>query len=288
MLGIDVSHHNKVFDWAKAKAQGVVFAFIRAIWGYTVDRQFARNWKEAKRVGIIRGVYGWPLHGWNQEELARRYVNLWKYDPPEIPYPVADFEHTKAYGNATFDELQRFMLEGERLSGLPFMVYTSQGHMHSQPNHKNQNWMLNYLLWIANYTTGPAPRMPYIYVQEGVPWTFWQYTAKGDGPKYGSGISSIDLNRFSGSAADFTELIKGGIVVPPPAIPEYVEPADVVTWLSFRSRPELYKGDRPAIASGVRARVLEKVKTDINWYRVQLSGGDKGYISAEPGFTKPA
>ena len=33
------------------------------------------------------------------------------------------------------------------------------------------------------------------------------------------------------------------------------------------------------------AQVVRKVKTDINWYFVELEGGDTSYISAEPGYT---
>jgi len=56
--------------------------------------------------------------------------------------------------------------------------------------------------------------------------------------------------------------------------------------LSWRGKPELYPGERPYIQKGTKCKVLEKVKTDINWYLVELEGGDTAYISAEQGYTK--
>jgi len=212
--GIDVSHHNRKFNWDKAKSQGVKFAFERAMFGYNEDKEFDRNWRESKRVGIARGAYGWPLHGMNQEELARRFVNRWKNDPGEMP-PVADFESTTYHGNATFNELKRFLIEVERLSGVRPMIYTSQGYWNSQPNHTQQYWALNYLLWVANYTNAPAPRMPSVWANDGVPWTFWQYTSKADCRAYGGDSTYMDLNRFNGDEQAFRNYLGEGGSQPP-------------------------------------------------------------------------
>ena len=50
MFGLDCSHHNDKFDWDKAKAEGIRFAFIRAIFGQYHDTEFERNWAEAKKI----------------------------------------------------------------------------------------------------------------------------------------------------------------------------------------------------------------------------------------------
>jgi len=58
VAGIDVSHWQDRIDWDAVASDGVEFAFIRVSHGTGVmDREFARNWSEAQRVGIIRGVY---------------------------------------------------------------------------------------------------------------------------------------------------------------------------------------------------------------------------------------
>ncbi len=59
--GIDVSHHNGTVDWDKVKSDGIDFAIIRCGYGRKdlrqIDRQFERNYRECKRVGIPVGVY---------------------------------------------------------------------------------------------------------------------------------------------------------------------------------------------------------------------------------------
>lgn len=60
--GIDVSQWQGVIDWTKVKPN-VDFALIRAGYGDTlsypkqVDKQYARNYSECKRLGIHVGVY---------------------------------------------------------------------------------------------------------------------------------------------------------------------------------------------------------------------------------------
>jgi len=273
--GIDCSHHNRRFNWDKAKAEGVRFAFIRAMFGYTRDTEFDRNWSEAKRVGIARGAYGWALHNMNQKTLAKLFVNRWINDPGELP-PVVDYENTKWHGKATFEELRLFMDEVYRLSGLHPIIYTSKGAWNSVPKHSEQLWALNHHLWVANYTLSSQPSMPSVWKTSGTPWTFWQYTSHGDGYKYGSGGKNLDLNWFNGSEEEFADYVKGDIQ--PAPLPEQV--IVICNKLSFRSRPEIYSGDRPYIPKGTVCKVLEKVTTDIDWYNVELSGGDKGFISA--------
>ena len=212
--GNDVSHHNRRIDWNRAKSQGIKFSFIRSNFGYNEDREFNRNWAGAKAAGIPRGAYGWPLHGMNQEEIARRFVNRWIHDPGEIK-PVADFESTKYHGNTTFEELKRFLNEVERLSGIRPIIYTSQGYWNGRPNHTNQLWALNYELWVANYTLASQPRMPSVWANDGVPYTFWQYTSKADCRAYGGDSTYMDLNWFNGDSAAFNKYIKGGTVQPP-------------------------------------------------------------------------
>ena len=61
MNGIDVSKWQGVIDWLEAKADGVEFAIIREGWGKKspnqIDKQFKRNYENAKSVGIPVGCY---------------------------------------------------------------------------------------------------------------------------------------------------------------------------------------------------------------------------------------
>ncbi len=56
--GIDVSAGNGTIDWAKVKAAGRDFAFIKATQGnYDVQSTFAANWANAAAAGVQRSAY---------------------------------------------------------------------------------------------------------------------------------------------------------------------------------------------------------------------------------------
>tara|TARA_B100000683_G_C12168523_1_gene423236 strand:+ start:363 stop:605 length:243 start_codon:yes stop_codon:yes gene_type:complete len=58
LFGIDVSHHQGAIDWAKVKAAGVHYCFMKSTEGSTFkDKRFDFNWNQAKAHGIIRGAY---------------------------------------------------------------------------------------------------------------------------------------------------------------------------------------------------------------------------------------
>lgn len=60
VLGIDVSHHNGVIDWAKVAASGKKFAIIKCQYeaqSHRKDERFEYNYAEAGKFGLSRGVY---------------------------------------------------------------------------------------------------------------------------------------------------------------------------------------------------------------------------------------
>ena len=74
--GIDVSHHNAKINWDKLKDSrteevGIDFVYIKATEGAThLDKEFQRNWKEARRIGMKRGAY----HFYNPRVMSDRQV----------------------------------------------------------------------------------------------------------------------------------------------------------------------------------------------------------------------
>jgi len=236
--GIDVSHHNGIFNWDKAKSENVIYAFMRAVFGYTHDKQFERNWIEAKKAGIARGAYGWVIHGFNQVKTAKVFVDRVKHDIGELPI-VVDFENTANYGKPTFSELQAFIKEIERL--LPetkIIIYTSQGYWNGLVNSVNQTWALKYDLWVANYTLASKPSMPSVWINNNVPYTFWQFTENGDGLKYGSAGKNLDLNRFNGTNQELFDYIGDENTIPTPPDPiEKTRVEILVNQLWGRSEP---------------------------------------------------
>ena len=211
--GVDVSSHQGIFDWDKAKEVGVRYAFLRCTFGKLLDTQFQRNWAEAKRVGIPRGAYGWCLFNANQVSMATLFVKQLKDDYGELP-PVVDFEKW-GDGWVGFGALQLYCETIEKLMNRKPIIYTSYGYWESLRDFSGQFWATNYDLWLAQYTGNVVPyRIPKPFED----WKFWQFTSVGDGNAYGvpKKGSPIDLDRFNGDEVAFQKYIKGVIPTPPP------------------------------------------------------------------------
>jgi len=209
--GIDVSHHQGIIDWQKVKDKGVVFAFIRATYGVTKDRQFARNWTEAKRVGIYRSAYGWVIDKMNQINNAAIFWDQIKNDPGEIP-PAVDFESFGA-SKPGFSALQLYITEVERRCKRMPILYTSGGYWRQFREHKDQTWIKDYPLWIAHWTTLDQPTLPPPFDK----WVFWQWIGDANqvGKEYGMESKAVDFDRFNGDINDFKNFIGGAIPQPP-------------------------------------------------------------------------
>ena len=87
------------------------------------------------------------------------------------------------------------------------MIYTSPGFWSSYGKIKNSTqydakWSY-FPLWIAHYTKAEKPTVPPPWSD----WTFWQYTATGDGLAYGAESKGLDMNWFNGDQAAFNALM---------------------------------------------------------------------------------
>lgn len=200
--GIDVSHHNGSIDWAKVKASGIDFAFVKASQGKSfIDPMFFKNFSAAQNAGLLVGAYHFfdPLI--DPVAQANRFLDLLK--PFSRPFMVAlDLEWAKGGGatepwdaltaqqrnekvNACLDAIQ------EPLRTKPF-VYTCA------PFHNEYLISLAlgyYPLWLARY----AKTLPAGWSNSHI----WQYGEDGTCP----GITGpVDLDRSELSLAELTEL----------------------------------------------------------------------------------
>jgi lysozyme len=230
--GIDVSHWQddkstpQKMDFKKAKAAGAEFVFIKVSERGSIDLDFEFNWAAAKTAGLLRGGYHflrWTLSGLTQ---ARIFCDIMKEDPGELP-PVADFEAPN-YGNVypSNSLLEQFLVKVEDITKRRPMIYTSPGYWNIHGRNKitklfDPKWIY-FPLWIAHYTKANKPTIPKPWKD----WLFWQYSAKGDGLKYGAESKSIDLNWFNGELADLFALAGQGVVLPPDQ-PVHPNPPDI-------------------------------------------------------------
>lgn len=227
--GIDVSVWQddnstaQKMNFAKAKAAGANFVFIKASERGGVDPDFIYNWQAAKEAGLPRGAYHflrWDLSGLMQ---ARIFCATFKDDPGELP-PVADFEAPVKDGKYPSNALLgQFLEEVESITGVVPIIYTSPGFWRSYGKIKDTSkfdskWAY-YPLWIAHYMKSYTPGVSKPdeiepWKSTGKSWTFWQYTSSGDGYKFGAESKGLDMNFFNGDMVDFHKFIGGEVVEP--------------------------------------------------------------------------
>lgn len=202
--GIDISHHNGTVDWAKVRADGISFAFLKASEGRSYrDPTFPGHLKAARAAGILVGAYHFVTSqsvDAAREEAANfmgAITAAGGIDLLDLP-PVMDYENnpgqlTKAQINAVAES---FLTTVESLSGRRPIIYTG--------NSFAANFGANlgaYPLWVARYSTTPPTD-----VAAWGKWTFWQYSdgqqggARSDGSRSVAGVSGyVDLNEYAGT-----------------------------------------------------------------------------------------
>lgn len=208
--GIDVSYYQGNIDWQAAKNDGVEYAFIRVSdgTGFT-DPKFDRNWAEAKRVGVRRGVY--QFFRSNQDPIAQANLLLSKMgplQPGDLP-PVIDVESMDGQSASTVrTKVGRWLDHVEAELGVRPIIYTGPYFWRDNVGGPDMD---DHPLWVAHYGTS-CPLVPPTWTR----WAFHQHTSSGRV----SGISgNVDMNKFNGTRAQLAALGFGGTPTEPPAPP---------------------------------------------------------------------
>ena len=164
--GIDVSHHNGKIDWAKVKAAGITFVYLKATEGATYkDPTYDDNYAQAKAHGIAVGAYHFFRPGVATKSQVDNFVAaIKKLNPGDLP-PVLDAENPVLW---------------EGLSA------------------KTAARLAAYPLWLAQYRKND-PTVPKPYAT----WTFWQHTESGKCPGI---TGNCDMNVFNGTLEQLAKL----------------------------------------------------------------------------------
>jgi lysozyme len=170
LTGIDVSHFQGAVDWQAVRAAGCAFAFAKATEGAgEVDPEFQTNWAGMKAAGLLRGAY----HFYRAEQTAvgqaTHFISNVRVEPGDLP-PVLDIEvNDGVIGQALVGGVQTWLDAVETAAGVTPIIYTNTPFWDA---HFNDQFG-SYPLWVAHYTTAPAPSP----LPVGWPvWTFWQYS----------------------------------------------------------------------------------------------------------------
>jgi lysozyme len=240
VTGVDVSVYQGEIDWAilAGKAQ---FAVIRAGYGNEyIDPRLDANVVGAASNGVPYGIYWYLKPGKDWKKHAERFAQAYN-DYGGAIHPTFDLEET---GGLNKTELESWCLKcfnrfGEVTGLAPdgVMCYTSAGFLN--PAMGLTNWLKWRHLWVAHWTTAPAPIIPNEWAVPNKPWKFWQYSAKGIGADYGVQSKSVDLDRYNGTRAQFAAEFDVATPPPPPPAGTYkVRVNEGMTYLNYRDAPD--------------------------------------------------
>lgn len=152
--GIDVSRHNDRINWARVRqmeAGGVrlQFVFIKATEGATLsDKQFDKNWSEAKKSAMRRGAYHFYHPTRDPLKQATNFIRHVELSEGDFA-PVVDFEVINGQSDETI------------VNGLKLWLKTVEDHYRTRPIiYTNGNLYRRYIkgnldeypLWIADYS----------------------------------------------------------------------------------------------------------------------------------------
>ncbi len=196
--GIDISRYQASIDWRKLSAaklsnNPISFVFIKATEGKSIlDENFNDNFYQAKKHGLLRGVYHYYTPSVSGKEQARYFLKQAHLEEGDLP-PVLDIEVRGEQPIETFRcELLSWLQIVEQQYGKRPILYSSHKF---RKDYLDTPDFASYPFWIAHY-----------YVKEldyEGDWAFWQHTDKGSLP----GIScDVDLNIFNGTISELKQM----------------------------------------------------------------------------------
>ena len=198
--GIDVSHWQGTIDWAKVRAAGKKFAYIKASEHTSfVDDKYQTNRSRAKTAGLKVGAYHFARPNVGTTDAyaeADHFIETADWTSGELR-PVLDLEDTGGLSSSALQTwVKAFVQRVHDRTGVRAVIYVSPAFWSSKMG--NSNWFAKNgydVLWIAHWTTAGSPSVP-AENWGGKSWTFWQYTSDGSVP----GISGrVDLDRYNGT-----------------------------------------------------------------------------------------
>ena len=191
MLVVDVSYHNGVIDWKKAKDSGVVGAIIRCGYGRDFtkydDSKYRANMDGALSVGIKVGVYLYSYAKTIESAKSEAAHALRLVDPykSRISLPIYyDLEEPGTESGAK----ERAIAFGEILEARGYTVGV----------YANEYWWKNYLKGLDRFTKWVA-KWGSVEPQGFSNMELWQYDAYGRVNGIGSGV---DLDKPYGKIAE--------------------------------------------------------------------------------------
>jgi len=220
VLGIDVSKWQdenstpQMMDFHKSVDAGAKFVFIKVSQATYLDPDYVLNWAHAKDAGLPVG--GYHYLDWTKPAVdqARFFAGVLSADPGQLP-PVVDFEcKTNAPNKRDATErLYQFCVTVEQMLGRKIMIYTGAFYWAAFYSGAHEDYFASRYLWIASYSDLNYMLRNLATYTIWDDYTFWQFTDKGNGLRFGAESLQLDMNYFNGTPERFAQFV-GGVVIP--------------------------------------------------------------------------
>lgn len=171
--GIDVSKWQGDINWEKVRASGVEFAMLRAGFGRCQgqnDTSFERNYREAKKNGILVGAYHYSYAKTvsDAEKEAEYFLSL--ISGKSFEFPVAFDIEDNSQKNLSREEIsnivEAFCGRTEK-AGYFVSVYANLWWLNNKISDRVKE---RYDIWLAQWADAPS---------YGGKYGMWQYTSSG-------------------------------------------------------------------------------------------------------------
>lgn len=207
-IGIDVSEHNGVLDWAAIKKAGIKFAIIRDGYGVShVDNQFHANMAGAIAQGLMIGVYhfSYALDAAGAKKEAAFCLSLLEHYKDKIALPVYfDMEYDSVdyaakcgvtLGKSAFNAHTVAFCEAVKAAGYAPGVYYNKDYYNRMVDLGSVG---GYSQWYAQYASAPSV----------TGYDLWQYSSSYTIPGC-SGRFDINVMAHSGSITNSRKYKQG-------------------------------------------------------------------------------
>ncbi len=201
--GTDVAKYQGEVDWAKAKAAGISFAYLKATeGGDRVDDQFESNWRQTRAAGIPRGAYHFFYFCRPAIEQAAWFIRNVPREKGTLPH-VLDMEWNHLSPSCKLrpdpetvrSEMRVFLNALTRHYGRKPIIYTSLDFYDDNDLEK----LRGYSWWLRSVAGHPDEKY------DNQSFVFWQYTGTGIVPGIGG---DADINVFNGNAETWREWLR--------------------------------------------------------------------------------
>jgi lysozyme len=164
--GIDVYHGDCPIDWAKVKASGREFVFIKCTEGHNSDPMFHDSWTKAKAAGLLVGAYHFFHPAQDVDAQVQAFLKTMGPLTPGCLPPVLDWETHELSPQEEVQAGLAWLRAVQSATGKAPIIYAGAyyiGDLNNPPA------LANYPLWLADYRSTPhvpAPFKDYLFWQE--------------------------------------------------------------------------------------------------------------------------